>query len=107
MHLCQRALKSAYLQIIQTVGRNGHIKKQKINILNYRLIPAAGRSFCDVSATGGGASEAPSIIFGTGRNLLMQFSLNGRTSKLNIDDVQLMTVIEPEIKMAAINRQEV
>ena len=56
--------------------------------------------FCDVSAKGGGA---PPIISRTG----MRFSLNGRVSKLNFDDVQWMTVFEPEIKMAAIKRKKV
>ena len=38
--------------------------------------------------------------FGTGRSFGMQFSPNGKSSKLDFDDVQLMTVSEPEIKMA-------
>ena len=37
----------------------------------------------------------------------MQFSLNGRAFKLDFDDIQLMTVFGPEIKMAAINRKKV
>ena len=37
----------------------------------------------------------------------MRFSLNGWSSKLDFDDIQLMTVSEPEIKMAAINRKQV
>ena len=56
--------------------------------------------FCDVSAEGRG-------IFGTDRICLIGFTLNGRASKLDINDVQLMTVFEPEIKMAAINRKKV
>jgi len=34
----------------------------------------------------------------------MWCSLNGRSSKLDFDDVQLITLAEPEIKMVAINR---
>ena len=41
------------------------------------------------------------------RNFLMRFSLNGRSSELDFDDVQLMTISEPEIKMKAINRKRV
>ena len=37
----------------------------------------------------------------------MRFSLNGRSSKLDFDDAQLMTVFKPEIMMAAINRKVV
>ena len=50
------------------------------------------------------------IILETGRKFFMRFSLNIRESKLNFDDVQLnelMTVFEPEIKIAAINRKKV
>ena len=39
----------------------------------------------------------------------MRFSLNGRTArafKLDFEFVQLMTVFEPEIKMAARNRKK-
>ena len=46
-------------------------------------------------------------IFATDRNCLIRFSLNGRASKLDVNDVQLMAVFQPEIKMAAINRKEV
>ena len=38
---------------------------------------------------------------------LMRFALNGTSSKLDFDDVQLMTVSVPEIKMAAIYRKQV
>ena len=55
---------------------------------------------------GGGASEAPSI-FGTGRKVVMRFSLNGRSSKVDFDDVQLMAVSELEIKMVVIYRKQV
>ena len=37
----------------------------------------------------------------------MRFSLNVKLSNLDFDDVQLMTVSEPEIKMAAINQKQV
>ena len=64
--------------------------------------------FCDVSAEGRGASEAPPpSMFGKCRNLSMRFSLNGRASKLDFDDVQLMTVFEPEIKMAVLNQKKI
>ena len=53
----------------------------------------------------GGASEVPKpspSIFGTGENFFMLFSPNGRSSKLDFNDVQLMTESELGIKMAAI-----
>ena len=40
-------------------------------------------------------------------NLLTQFSMNGWTSKLDFYDVQLVTVFEPEIRMAAIDEKKV
>ena len=46
-------------------------------------------------------------IFGTDRICLIWFTLNVRASKLDVNDVQLITVFEPEIKMAAINRKKV
>ena len=46
-------------------------------------------------------------IFGTDRICLIWFTLNVRASKFDVNDVQLMTVFEPEIKMAAINRKKV
>ena len=46
-------------------------------------------------------------IFGTDRNCSIRFSLNGRASKLDVNDVQLIDVFEPEIKMAAINRKKI
>ena len=46
-------------------------------------------------------------IFGTSGNLCVRFSLNGRSSKLNFNDAQLMTVFEPENKMVVINRKKV
>ena len=47
----------------------------------------------------------PPSIFGTSRNFFMRVSLNGRSSKLDCDDVQLIAVSEPEFKMAAIYRK--
>ena len=35
----------------------------------------------------------------TDGHLIMRFPLNGRSSKLDFDDVQLMTVSKPKIKM--------
>ena len=32
----------------------------------------------------------------------MRFSLNGRASKLDVNDVQLMNVFKPEIKMSGL-----
>ena len=54
-----------------------------------------------------GGFRSPPVIFGTGRHLFMRFSMNGRASKLDFDDVQLTAVFEPEIEMAAINRKKV
>ena len=74
---------------------------------NRLLSPSAARTFfVTIVPKGGGLRKPPSII-GTGRNSFMRFSLNGRSSKLDFDDVHLMTVSEPEIKMAAINRKQV
>ena len=54
----------------------------------------------------GRASEAhPMHYLRKGWEFLMRVSLNGRATKLDFEDVQLMTVFEPEIKMAAINRK--
>ena len=36
----------------------------------------------------------------------MRFPLNGRSSKLDYDDVHSMRISEPEIKMAAIHRKK-
>ena len=60
--------------------------------------------FCGASVEGGGA---PHIILGTGRNYFMQFSLNGRPSKLDFNNAQLTIVFEREIKMVVISRKKV
>ena len=71
------------------------------------LLSAAGEIFVTLVQKEGGGLLKPPIIFGMGRNFCMRFTLNGRASKLDFDDVQLVTVFEPENKMAAINQQNV
>ena len=59
-----------------------------------------------VQKEGGGLLKPP-IIFGMGRNFCMRFTLNGRASEQDFDDVQLMTVCKMGVKMAEIDRKQV
>ena len=40
-------------------------------------------------------------------DIFTRFPLYGRASKLDFNDAQLMIVLEPDIKMVAINRKKV
>ena len=58
--------------------------------------PSAAGAFFVTLAPKGEGIRSPPIIFETGQNLCVRFSPNGRASKLDFDDVQLMTVFEQE-----------